>query len=173
MCYTPWFSTQVADSCLSYWQYSSTLCCWITNRCHRNIGNMLFKIQHTVKDAHAPLANTASYSLSPRGVTFAVHLHTVYFLKRDMGTFYEAISLYRRRNYSACIDKCNVLLLSADGAQQKGPWELKMRAMTQRVFVDDIEADDGYIGELCVCGCKWQLNFIQCETRTKWMTGYP
>lgn len=30
--------------------------------------------------------------------------------------------------------------------EQKGPWELKMRAMTQRVYVDDIEADDGLAG---------------------------
>lgn len=40
---------------------------------------------------------------------------------------------------------CNQLL--ANSPQQQGPWELKMRAMTQRVYVDDIEAeDDGVVG---------------------------
>lgn len=58
-----------------------------------------------------------------------------------MDPFYRAISLYRRKNYDECISCCNELLQK--NAQLKGPWELKMRAMTQRVYVDDIEADDG------------------------------
>lgn len=58
-----------------------------------------------------------------------------------MDPFYEAVSLYRRRKYDECIDVCNNLLKS--NVELKGPWELKMRAMTQRVYLDDIEADDG------------------------------
>lgn len=61
-----------------------------------------------------------------------------------MDLFFEAISLYRRRIYDQCIEKCNTLLQK--NALQQGPWELKMRAMTQRVYIDDIEANDGVIG---------------------------
>lgn len=63
-----------------------------------------------------------------------------------MDSFFEAISLYRRRKYDECIEKCNILLQK--NALYQGPWELKMRAMTQRVYVDDIEADDGIIGTM-------------------------
>lgn len=61
-----------------------------------------------------------------------------------MDSFFVAISLYRRRKYDECIDICNDLLQK--NALHQGPWELKMRAMTQRVYVDDIEADDGVAG---------------------------
>ena len=41
---------------------------------------------------------------------------------------------------------CNQLL--NNNPQLQGPWELKMRAMTQRVYIDDIEAeDDGVVGK--------------------------
>lgn len=62
-----------------------------------------------------------------------------------MDPFYRAISFYRRKRYDECIASCNELLQT--NAQLKGPWELKMRAMTQRVYFDDIEADDGFPGE--------------------------
>lgn len=62
-----------------------------------------------------------------------------------MDPFYKAISLFRRKRYEDCINICNELLQT--NPQLKGPWELKMRAMTQRVYVDDIEADDGVPGK--------------------------
>lgn len=58
-----------------------------------------------------------------------------------MDSFFEAVSLYRRRKYDLCIDVCNSLL--QNNPTLVGPWELKMNAMTQRVYIDDIEADDG------------------------------
>lgn len=61
-----------------------------------------------------------------------------------MDPFYQAISFYRRKRFDDCITICNGLLQAHP--EQKGPWELKMRAMTQRVYVDDIEADDGLAG---------------------------
>lgn len=64
-----------------------------------------------------------------------------------MDPYYKALSLFRLRKYEQCIEMCNQLL--ANSPQLQGPWELKMRAMTQRVYVDDIEAeDDGVVG-LC------------------------
>lgn len=61
-----------------------------------------------------------------------------------MDQFYLAISLFRRKKFEECINVCNELLQK--NSQHKGPWELKMRAMIQRVYVDDIEADDGVPG---------------------------
>lgn len=63
-----------------------------------------------------------------------------------MDPFYKAVSLFRRKNYDGCISICNDLLQK--NPQLKGPWELKMRAMTQRVYVDDIETNDGVEGEI-------------------------
>ncbi|XP_037024472.1 tetratricopeptide repeat protein 8 [Bradysia coprophila] len=60
-----------------------------------------------------------------------------------MDSYYLAISLYRRRKYDECIEMCNTLL--KNNSFHKGPWELKMRSMTNRVYVDDIEADDGIV----------------------------
>lgn len=57
---------------------------------------------------------------------------------------YTALSLFRRRKYDKCVDLCNKLMLSS--VHQKMAWELKMRAVTQRVYVDEIEADDGIEG---------------------------
>lgn len=57
-----------------------------------------------------------------------------------MDPYLKAIHYYRTREYEKCIEMCNQLL-NSDPARQ-GPWELKMRAMTQRVYVDDIEAEE-------------------------------
>lgn len=57
---------------------------------------------------------------------------------------YTALSLFRRRKYDKCVDLCNKLMRSS--VHQKMAWELKMRAVTQRVYVDEIEADDGIEG---------------------------
>ncbi|KFB43861.1 tetratricopeptide repeat protein, tpr [Anopheles sinensis] len=63
-----------------------------------------------------------------------------------MDNFFAAISLFRRRKYDECIEVCNVLL--QQNALHQGPWELKMRSMTQRVYIDDIEADDDVAGRM-------------------------
>lgn len=61
-----------------------------------------------------------------------------------MDSFFDAISLFRRRKYDECIDICSSLL--QNNGSHTGAWQLKMRAMIQRVYVDDIEADDGVVG---------------------------
>lgn len=57
-----------------------------------------------------------------------------------MDPFHKAVVLFRLRKYEQCIEHCNQLLISEPTLQ--GPWELKMKAMTQRVYVDDIEAEE-------------------------------
>lgn len=64
-----------------------------------------------------------------------------------MDPFYNAISLFRRKKCDECIIVCNEIMQKNN--EHKGAWELKMRAMTQRVYVDDIEADDGIPGKNC------------------------
>lgn len=58
-----------------------------------------------------------------------------------LGDIHLALSLYRRRKYDKCVDLCNKLIVNP--VHHKMAYELKMRAMTQRVYIDDIEADDG------------------------------
>ncbi|XP_067009635.1 tetratricopeptide repeat protein 8 [Anabrus simplex] len=62
-----------------------------------------------------------------------------------MDPFYLSISLYRRRKYEDCVSICTELL-------QKNPydqaiWTLKMRALTEQVYVDDIEAEEEGLAE--------------------------
>lgn len=61
-----------------------------------------------------------------------------------MDLFFQAISYYRRRKYDECIEHCNKLMKT--NSNHQGAWELKMRAMTQRVYIDDIEVEDGIPG---------------------------
>lgn len=63
-----------------------------------------------------------------------------------MDPYFQAVSFYRRRAYDECINVCTELLQI--NIAQPGAWELKMRAMTMRVYMDDIETEDGLIGKL-------------------------
>lgn len=63
-----------------------------------------------------------------------------------MDPFYQALSFYRRRSYDECNDICTEQLQK--NTSHSGMWELKMRAMTMRVYMDDIEAEDGILGTL-------------------------
>jgi tetratricopeptide repeat protein 8 len=94
-----------------------------------------------------------------------------------MDPFYIAVSLFRRRKYQQCIDQCNELLLKNPANQ--GPWELKMRAMTQRVYVDDIDIDDGMPDEFLenqtgILRSKTSLKTAKAiETSQKFSDGRP
>ncbi|XP_060529175.1 tetratricopeptide repeat protein 8 isoform X2 [Cylas formicarius] len=57
-----------------------------------------------------------------------------------MDPMYLALSLFRRRNYDKCIDVCTSILDKQPLDQ--AAWYLKMRALTQRVYVDDLESED-------------------------------
>lgn len=53
---------------------------------------------------------------------------------------YLALSLFRRRRYDKCVEICTSILDKQPLDQ--AAWCLKMRALTQRVYVDDIESED-------------------------------
>lgn len=62
-----------------------------------------------------------------------------------MDPYFQAVSFYRRRAYDECNNVCTEMLQK--NLTQPGAWELKMRAMTMRVYMDDIETEDGIIGK--------------------------
>lgn len=57
-----------------------------------------------------------------------------------MDPLYLALSLYRRRYFDKCIETCTGILDKQP--LDEAAWCLKMRAMTQRVYVDDIETEE-------------------------------
>ncbi|XP_050505068.1 tetratricopeptide repeat protein 8 [Diabrotica virgifera virgifera] len=57
-----------------------------------------------------------------------------------MDPMYLALSLFRRRRYDKCLDVCTSILDKQPLDQ--AAWCLKMRALTQRVYVDDLESED-------------------------------
>lgn len=57
-----------------------------------------------------------------------------------MDTLYSALSQFRRRKYDKCIELCTTILEKQPLDQ--AVWCLKMRALTQRVYVDDMETED-------------------------------
>ncbi|KAG5894234.1 hypothetical protein JTB14_002283 [Gonioctena quinquepunctata] len=57
-----------------------------------------------------------------------------------MDPLYLALSLYRRRRYDKCVDICTSIL--DKHPLDQATWCLKMRALTQRVYVDDIETEE-------------------------------
>ena len=85
-----------------------------------------------------------------------------------MNKYFEAVSLFRRNNYENCLEICNELLPNptlhrinkkpnSDINQEwltEGIWQLKMRAQTQRVFVDDLETNDDGLGSYEFAWCN-------------------
>lgn len=57
-----------------------------------------------------------------------------------MDPFYLALSLFRKRKYDKCVEICTEILEKQPLDQ--AVWCLKMRALTQRVYVDDIESEE-------------------------------
>lgn len=57
-----------------------------------------------------------------------------------MDPLYKALSLFRKHRYAECIEVCTSLL-EAQPLDQ-AVWTLKMRALTQRVYVDDLESEE-------------------------------
>lgn len=57
-----------------------------------------------------------------------------------MDPLYKALSLFRRRKYAECIEVCTNLL-EAQPLDQAA-WALKIKALTQRVYVDDLESEE-------------------------------
>lgn len=77
-----------------------------------------------------------------------------------MDPFYKALSLFRLRKYEECIELLNKY------PSLQGAWELKMRSMTQKVYVDDIEAEEDAVTgsidcQLILCCKFFQLSYLR------------
>ncbi|XP_022918542.1 tetratricopeptide repeat protein 8 [Onthophagus taurus] len=57
-----------------------------------------------------------------------------------MDPLFNALSQFRRRNYDKCVDLCTEMLEKQPLDQ--AVWCLKMRALTQRIYVDDLDVED-------------------------------
>lgn len=57
-----------------------------------------------------------------------------------MDPLYTALSLFRRKQFDKCAEICGEILEKQPLDQ--AAWCLKMRALTQRVYVDDIESEE-------------------------------
>lgn len=61
-----------------------------------------------------------------------------------MDLFYEALVLFKNKKMDKCINKCSSIL--RDAPLDQAAWTLKMRAMTRKVQIDEMELDavDGF-----------------------------
>ncbi|PAA46722.1 hypothetical protein BOX15_Mlig015055g1 [Macrostomum lignano] len=62
-----------------------------------------------------------------------------------MDPLFQALSLFRRRKYEKCIEKCTEIL--DKNSYDEAAWLLKMQALTEQVYVDDIENDEDGMAE--------------------------
>lgn len=63
-----------------------------------------------------------------------------------MDPLFKALSYFRVKKYQECIDICTEALQK--NAFDQAFWTLKMRGLTEQLYVDDLEADeDGIAGE--------------------------
>lgn len=63
-----------------------------------------------------------------------------------MDPMFQALSYFRRRKYDKCIERCTSLL--EKNPYDQAAWSLKMQALTEQVYVDDIEMDEQGIAEM-------------------------
>uniref|UniRef100_A0A2D4IRA7 Uncharacterized protein n=2 Tax=Micrurus TaxID=8634 RepID=A0A2D4IRA7_MICLE len=64
----------------------------------------------------------------------------------EMDPLLHALSYFRRRKFQLCSDLCSQVLEKEPGDQ--AAWSLKMRALTEMVYVDEIEVDQEGIAEM-------------------------
>ena len=63
-----------------------------------------------------------------------------------MDPLFLACSHFRRRKFDECIKICTSLL--DKNQYDQSAWTLKMRALTEQVYVDEVEMDEDGIAEL-------------------------
>ncbi len=63
-----------------------------------------------------------------------------------MDPLFMACSFFRRRKFDECINICTKLL--EKNQYDQSAWVLKMRALTEQVYVDEVEIDEDGIAEM-------------------------
>lgn len=69
-----------------------------------------------------------------------IHIHTIVDIIINMDPFYEALSQFKCKHYDKCAEICTSILDKQPLDQ--AVWCLKMRALTLRVYVDDIDNEE-------------------------------
>ncbi|XP_050520348.1 tetratricopeptide repeat protein 8-like [Daktulosphaira vitifoliae] len=64
---------------------------------------------------------------------------------KTLDPFYEAVQSLRKRNFEKCIENCSKML--SLNPYDQATWALKMRALTEQMYVDDIEAEEEGIAD--------------------------
>ncbi|KAI8484739.1 PREDICTED: tetratricopeptide repeat protein 8-like [Branchiostoma belcheri] len=65
---------------------------------------------------------------------------------RGMDPLYTALSLFRRRRFEDCVTVCTMLL--EKNPYDQAAWTLKMRALTEQLYVDEVDVDEEGIAEM-------------------------
>lgn len=86
--------------------------------------------------------NPASFRSS--GVCFNLGLFSPPLIGMD--DLYMALSHFRRRNFEQCIEYCTKLLLK--NSLDQAAWVLKMNALKEQVYVDDLEDEEEGMAEM-------------------------
>lgn len=63
----------------------------------------------------------------------------------SLDTFYSACMDLRKHNYDKCIESCTIIL--SKNPYDQAAWALKMRALTEQLSIDDIEAEEEGIAD--------------------------
>ena len=71
-----------------------------------------------------------------------------------MDPFYLALSYYRQRKFSQCVQVCTEIL-TADGQPHQPAWVLKLRALTQQVAFDDIDVMENLADASTAADAQW------------------
>ncbi|KAF5291199.1 hypothetical protein FQA39_LY14441 [Lamprigera yunnana] len=76
---------------------------------------------------------------------YSKHYHGFKVQTVKMEPLYVALSYYRRKNFDKCIEACTDILEKQPLDQ--AVWCLKMKALTKRVYIDDLESEEIIVGD--------------------------
>ncbi len=63
-----------------------------------------------------------------------------------MDQFFLATSRYNRQKYDSCIELCDKLL--EKNSQDQAAWFLKCRALTKKMYIDDLEIEEEGVADM-------------------------
>ena len=63
-----------------------------------------------------------------------------------MDSFFLATSRFNRQKYDSCIELCNQLL--EKNPSDQAAWFLKCKALTKKMYVDDLEIEDEGVADI-------------------------
>lgn len=80
----------------------------------------------------------SNYVIEER-IRFQIDSVNIIHFANGMDLLYKALDQFRKRNYENCADICTNIL--EKHPLDQAAWCLKMRSLTQRVYIDDLESE--------------------------------